>query len=137
MDIKINFKGGKVVEAEFKDIRILTDQSVKNGGEGSAPEPFAYYLASIGTCAGVYILGFCQSRQIPTEGISLTQHNTFIKPPPGKPGLVKISFDITVPPDFPEKYLDALIRVADQCAVKKSILNPPEFEIKVSKESGP
>jgi len=134
MDIKINFKGGKMVEAEFEDIRIMTDQSIKHGGEGTAPEPFAYYLASIGTCAGVYILGFCQARQISSEGISLIQHNTFIPPPPGKPGLVKISLEIIVPPAFPEKYLDALIRVADQCAVKKSILNPPEFEIKVSKE---
>lgn len=134
MDIKINFKGGKVVEAEFGDQKITTDQSVKNGGQGTAPEPFAYYLASIGTCAGVYIHGFCQARQIPTDGISLIQHNTFVDPPPGKPGLVKISLEVIVPPDFPKKYTEALVRVADQCAVKKSILNPPEFEIRVDQK---
>ncbi len=67
MNIKITFGGGKKVNAEFKDFIVKTDQSIKSGGDGSAPEPFQYFLSSIGTCAGIYVLSFCESRKIPTE----------------------------------------------------------------------
>ncbi len=130
MDIKITFPGGKRVNAEYNDMVIETDQSVKNGGGGSAPEPFMYFLSSIGTCAGIYVLGFCQKRDIPTHGISLTQRMEFTEEAPKKTRLSKISIDIIVPPDFPEKYHDALVKVANQCAVKKAIISPPDFEIK-------
>jgi ribosomal protein S12 methylthiotransferase accessory factor len=132
MEIRITFPGGKKVNAEYDGFTIRTDQSVKNGGEGSAPEPYMYFLSSIGTCAGIYLVGFCQSRNIPTDGISLVQKNEFVSPSPGKVRLGKVRLEITVPPDFPEKYLDALARVVDQCAVKKTILDPPEFEVHTS-----
>ncbi|MBF0539203.1 MAG: OsmC family protein [Nitrospirae bacterium] len=130
MDIKITFPGGKRVNAEIEGMTIATDQSVKNGGDGSAPEPFKYFLASIGTCAGIYVLSFCQKNGIPTEGITLTQRHEYLNDPSGKPYMAKLHIEINVPGDFPEKYRDAIIRVAEQCAVKKAIMSPPEFVVK-------
>jgi putative redox protein len=102
---------------------------VKYGGEGSAPTPFEYFFASIGICAGIYVLGFCEGRKIPSEGLSLIEHLVHEKRG-DKVVLKKIMLGIIVPPEFPEKYHKALMKVADQCAVKKTILNPPEFEIR-------
>jgi len=132
MDIKITFPGGKKVFAEINGMIIKTDQPKEYGGEGSAPSPFLHFLASIGTCAGVYVLGFCQERGIPTDGISINQQMIYIPIEEGKVKLDKIVLDIIVPPTFPEKYLKAITRVADQCAVKKTIINPPGFEVKTS-----
>ncbi|MBF0520736.1 MAG: OsmC family protein [Nitrospirae bacterium] len=130
MEIKVSFGEGKIVKAEFGGFLVQTDQSVKNGGAGTAPEPFMYFLSSIGTCAGIYVLGFCQKNNISTENISLVQRNEFAPDEGGKMRLSRVSIDIQVPPDFPEKYYDAIIRVADLCAVKKTIMSPPEFDIK-------
>lgn len=130
MEINISFPGGKKVDAEINGLVIRTDQPVKYGGEGSAPSPFEHFLASIGTCAGIFILGFCQERKIPTENMSLTERLEYAKNEEGKMFLDRIVLEIVVPPDFPEKYHNALIKVADQCAVKKAIMNPPRFEIK-------
>ncbi|RMD57379.1 MAG: osmotically inducible protein OsmC [Nitrospirae bacterium] len=130
MEIKISFPGGKQVLAEYDGMKVLTDQPVKAGGSGMAPQPFMLFLSSIGTCAGYYVLSFCQSRNIPTEGIRLIQSQEFVSLGKGKHRLAKIKIDIIVPPDFPEKYYDALIRAVDQCAVKKAIYDPPEFEVR-------
>jgi putative redox protein len=130
IEIKISFPGGKKVDAEFNGFTVNTDQAVKDGGEGSAPSPFEYFLASIGTCAGIYVHSFCEKRKIPTKDISLLQRIEYRKTDEGKTVLEKIVIEIIVPPSFPEKYHQALIKVADQCAVKKTILNPPQFEVK-------
>jgi ribosomal protein S12 methylthiotransferase accessory factor len=118
------------VNAEFHNFTVRTDQSVKDGGEGSAPSPYEYFLASIGTCAGIYVLSFCENRKIPTDHISLEQRLEYRTIDEGKVVLDKIVIDIIVPPTFPEKYHQALMKVADQCAVKKTIMNPPNFEIR-------
>ena len=118
---------GKKIDAEFNGFTIRTDQSVHNGGEGSAPEPFTLFLASIGTCAGIFVSLFCQSRGISTEGIRLVQSHVVKES--GR-GIGKIELAIELPPDFPEKYKDAVINAANLCAVKKHILNPPEFVVK-------
>lgn len=131
-DMIVRFPGGKRVDADFLGFEIKTDQSVKVGGTGTAPEPFMLFLASIGTCAGIYVSGFCAQRNIPTDNITIRQK--LIPTPEGKIG--KIVLDIEVPPEFPEKYYDAVVRAANGCAVKKTIQNPPEFEVKtVLKES--
>ena len=126
MEIKIVSAGGKKVNALLKGFTIMTDQSKKNGGDGSAPEPFDHFLASIGTCAGIYVVSFCQERGIPTDNIAL-----ILRPlRDSETGILKkIALEIQLPPDFPEKYKKAVIRVADLCPVKKLFLNPPEFEI--------
>lgn len=104
---------------------------MKYGGENSAPTPYDYFLASIGTCAGIFVLSFCENRKIPTENISLVERLEYGKTKDGKVFIDKIVLEIIVPPDFPEKYHSALINVADQCSVKKTILNPPKFDVKI------
>ena len=122
----ISFGGGKKVDAEYRGFTIRTDQSPRNGGEGSAPEPFSLFLASIGTCAGVYVYSFCQERNLPTDNVRIVQ--THHRREEGN-GIGKISIDIEVPDDFPEKYRDTLVKVANLCAVKKHIQDPPVFEV--------
>ncbi len=128
--MEITFEGGKVVTALTNGHIIKTDQPLDNGGGDSAPAPFDLFLASIGTCAGIYVKSFCDKREIPTEGIKLIQKTVFdeITDLP-----TSISIDIQVPEGFPEKYLNSLISVAELCKVKKTILNPPLFDIKTSK----
>ena len=130
MNITITFPGGKKVNAEVNGMIISTDQPKLQGGEGSSPSPFHHFLASIGTCAGIYVLSFCQERGIPTDKITLTERLEYAPGPDGKSVLDTIAIDINVPSDFPEKYSNALIKVADQCAVKKAIMHPPKFAIK-------
>jgi hypothetical protein len=69
----VSFPGGKRVDASFEGFTVETDQSEKNGGAGAAPEPFELFLASLATCAGIYVLSFCQNRNIPTDGVRLMQ----------------------------------------------------------------
>lgn len=130
MDIKITFPGGKKVNADMNGMVIPTDQPKKLGGDDTAPSPYALFLASIGTCAGIYVLSFCQERKIPTDKISLSQRLEYTATAEGKSKLGKIVIDIHVPPDFPEKYHTALAKVAEQCAVKKTIQDPPQFEVR-------
>lgn len=124
--MEITFEGGKVVTAISHGHSIRTDQPENNGGTNSAPSPFELFLASIGTCAGVYVKSFCDNRQIPTDNIKIIQRTIFSE----ETGLpVKLTLDIKLPPDFPEKYRTSVINVAELCKVKKSIINPPVFEI--------
>jgi putative redox protein len=123
----VTFPGGKKVDTQVGAHVIRTDQPAAGGGEDSAPAPFGLFLAAIGTCAGIYVLGFCQKRELPTEGIRIRQRNTFDV----ETGvLAKVELDVEVPPSFPEKYRDALVRVADQCAVKKAIQAQPVFQVR-------
>ena len=126
MEMRIEFAGGSLVEAHFGDHTVRTDQPVKDGGEDSFPSPFALFLASLGTCAGYFVLKFCQSRGIPTEGIYLTQQ---IEADPMTHGLAAVRIELHVPPGFPEKYREAVLRAADQCAVRRTLLDPPEIEV--------
>jgi putative redox protein len=122
MDIEISFPGGARVDAGFGAYTVRTDQPPAGGGEGSAPTPFALFLASFGTCAGIYVLGFLRQRGLPTEGVRLIQRATR-NPASGMTERVEI--EILLPPDFPEKYRDAVVRAAEQCAVKKHLEKPP------------
>ncbi|NTU68592.1 MAG: osmotically inducible protein C [Chlorobiaceae bacterium] len=125
-DMIVTFAGGKRVDAEINGFTIKTDQGVYAGGEGSAPEPFLLFLASIGTCAGIFVLSFCQSRGIPTEGIRIVQSHEAKET--GR-GIGKIAITIELPEGFPEKYKDAVISAANLCAVKRHIMEPPVFEV--------
>ena len=127
MDMEITFAGGKKVNASFKGHVHKTDQPVSSGGDNSAPSPFELFLASIGTCAGIYVKSFCDQRNLPTENIKLVQ-SLIINPETKLPS--NISIEIQLPADFPEKYKDALVNVAELCAVKRTIANPPVFDIK-------
>jgi putative redox protein len=124
--MEIKFEGGKVVAAYTHGHVIRTDQPLDNGGSNTAPAPFDLFLASIGTCAGIYVKSFCDNRKISTDNIRITQTTEFDK----ETGLpVDITIDIKLPADFPDKYRDSVINVAELCKVKKSIAKPPVFNI--------
>lgn len=130
MDMKIYFPGGKKVYADFKGFTHKTDQPVYAGGEGSAPAPFELFLASIGACAGIFVLGFCQQRGIDAESIELVQSHDV---DPNTRMVKKVNIEIKLPPSFPEKYKNAVIQAANLCAVKKHMEMPPEFNVFTSK----
>jgi putative redox protein len=123
----VTFPGGKRVDAEYAGYTFRTDQPPQGGGEGSAPPPFDLFLASIATCAGIYVKGYCDSRGIATEGLGLEMR---IEREPEKHRVVRMVLEIKLPEGFPEKHREAVIRAADLCAVKKHILQPPAFEIR-------
>ncbi len=125
MDMEIFFPGKMRVAARYKGFVIETDQSEHGGGDGSAPAPFDLFLASIGTCAGVYVLSFLQQRGIPTEEAGVIMGH---ERDPETKLITKITLEIKVPPGFPEKYRDAVIRAAEMCAVKRHLDAPPAFD---------
>ncbi len=124
MEMTIDFPGGERVDAHFESRLIPTDQPPPHG-EGSAPAPFDLFTASIGTCAGIYVLSFCRERDISTDNVRVVQRMEFDE---SIGMMTKVELEIQVPPDFPQKYHKALVRSANQCAVKKHLENPPKFE---------
>lgn len=126
MEMKILFPGNKRVDAHYKGFTVQTDQPLESGGEGTAPAPLDLFLASLGTCAGIYVLGFCRQRGLSTDGIELRQTMEF---DPAKKMYSRIAIEIQVPAEFPEKYHEALVKSASLCAVKKHIQDPPAFDI--------
>ncbi len=124
MEMEIVFPGGARVDAITADgMRITTNQ------DGSAPAPFGLFLASIGTCAGIYVLSFCRQRGLPTEGMRIVQR---MDVNPLTHMVERVELDIQLPPDFPERYKEAVVRSAELCAVKKHLENPPAFEVHTS-----
>lgn len=126
MDMKITFPGNRKVAAEFDGRVLLTDQPVEAGGDGSAPAPFDLFLASLGTCAGIFVLSFCKKRDIPTEGLEIVQRAEWDE---AAHRVSKVTLRITLPEGFPEKYRDSVISTANLCTVKKHLAAPPAFEI--------
>ena len=124
--MEIIFEGAKVVTALYNGHAIKTDQPLDNGGENLAPAPFDLYLASIGTCAGIYVKSFCDKRSIPTDNIKVYQNIIWdeITELP-----VDITIEINLPIDFPAKYRESVINAAELCKVKKSISKPPKFKV--------
>ena len=126
MDIEVTFPGGKRVDARVGEFLVHTDQPVELGGAGSAVAPFELFLASLASCAGIYALGFCQARKLPTEGLKLTQHyelNADTKLP------AKVSITLQLPDGFPEMYRGAIVRAVEGCKVKKTVVSQPVFEV--------
>jgi putative redox protein len=129
MEMIVDFPGGSRVDAHFGSHTVRTDQPVTAGGENSAPTPFDLFLASLATCAGIYVLGFCRQRKLPVEGIRLSQR---VEVNPATKMVEKVLLDIQLPPDFPEQYKAAVIRAAEQCKVKKHLEIPPALEARTS-----
>jgi putative redox protein len=127
MEIVIDFPGKARVDAHVGPYTIMTDQPPQGGGDGSAPSPFTMFLSTIGTCAGIYVVGFCRQRNLPTENIRIIQR---ITSDPASGMVSRVDLDIQLPPDFPEKYKEAVIRSANQCAVKKHFERPPEIVVR-------
>lgn len=126
MEIKVELNGKKKVTGRFGGYEVVTDQPSSDGGDGSAPAPFEIFLASLATCAGFFVQSFCQTRGIPTDGISLIQRserdeNTHL--------VSLIQIEIRLPASFPEKYRTSVVAAANQCTVKKHLQNPPQMEV--------
>ena len=130
--MKITFPGGEKVFAHYNNFVIQTDQPALEGGEGSAPSPFDLFIASIGTCIGYYVLKFCKQREIPYEDIVLhlnEEWNLELR------RITRIKVTIELPPSFPAKYREAIVRTADQCTVKRHLVAPPEINIETKEKS--
>lgn len=130
MDIEICFPGGKKVDAIYKGFTIKTDQPEHEGGDGTAPEPFSLFLTSIGTCTGIYVLNFCQKRNIPTDGLKMilrTEKNKETHM------INKISMEIHLPKDFPDNHKNAILKTAGLCAVTKHLEKLPTIDISLKK----
>jgi len=130
MDIEVRLAGGERVEAQVGKHRIVTDQ------DGSAPQPFNLFLASIATCSGIYVARFCEKRKISTDGVRILQRS--IKNPETKM-IERIEIAIELPESFPAKYRDAVKRAVGQCSVKKHLEQAPTFEVttKAAQLTGP
>ena len=125
-DMMITFPGGKKVDVEYKGFVIKTDQPVYQGGDGTAPAPFDLFMASIATCAGYYVLAFCQRRDLSHEGLSVVMKK---ERNPETKRIDKIIIHIHLPADFPEKYKTAVIKSVNSCSVKIHMQRPPEFDV--------
>lgn len=126
MDMEITFPGGKRVVASWSGQRVETDQPLALGGGESAPAPYDLFLASLGTCAGIYALGFLQARGLPTEGLALRQHVTS-DPQTGL--AAEVTLEVVLPPGVPEKYRVGIQRAVEHCKVKKTLAAPPAFVV--------
>ena len=121
MNIEITFPGGDRVDATVRGHTVSTDQ------DDTAPSPFDLFLASIGTCAGIYVSRFCMQRGIDPREIRIAQR-AFADPGSGM--VTRIELEIRLPEGFPERYRDALTRAAGLCAVKKHLERPPVIEVR-------
>ena len=128
--MRVTFPGGKRVQAETRGFKIQTDQSETSGGNGPAPSPFDLFLASIATCAGYYVMAFCQQREIPTDDIEVTMdmaHNA------ERHLIERIDIAVSLPESFPDRYVSACVKAAEQCTVKRHLQDPPEIVLTAAK----
>jgi ribosomal protein S12 methylthiotransferase accessory factor len=130
----IRFPGKKKVVAEFDGFTVATDQPCEAGGDGGAPGPFDLFLASLGTCAGIFVLSFCQKRGIATDGLEIRQTLEWDE---ARHLATKIVLEISLPKDFPEKYRESLIKTADLCTVKRHLFEPPQIEVRTKAPGNP
>ena len=125
MVIGVRMGSGRIVEAEVNGAIIKTDQPVEDGGNGTAPSPFDFFLTSIATCAGYYVLDFCRNRDISTDDIGIEMQ---ANRNPDTHRIETVQIDIKLPDDFPAKYEKAVVRAAELCSVKKHIEHGISFE---------
>ncbi|XXF09232.1 OsmC domain/YcaO domain-containing protein [Pseudomonas sp. D2-3] len=126
MEIKVNFLDNLRLEAKFDDFTVIADQPIRYKGDGSAPGPFDYFLASSALCAAYFVKLYCQTRGIPTENIRLSQNN-IVDPENRYAQIFKIQVEL--PADISEKDRLGILRSIDRCTVKKVVQQGPEFII--------
>lgn len=126
MEIKVNFLDKLRLEAKFDDFTVIADQPIRYKGDGSAPGPFDYFLASSALCAAYFVKLYCSTRDIPTEHIRLSQNN-IVDPENRYRQIFKIQVEL--PPDISEKDRQGILRSIDRCTVKKVVQAGPEFVI--------
>lgn len=126
MEIKVNFLDNLRLEAKFDDFTVIADQPIRYKGDGSAPGPFDYFLASSALCAAYFVKLYCQTRDIPTDNIRLSQNN-IVDPENRYAQIFKIQVEL--PADISEKDRLGILRSIDRCTVKKVVQQGPEFII--------
>jgi ribosomal protein S12 methylthiotransferase accessory factor len=126
MEIKVNFLDKLRLEARFDDFTVISDQPIRYKGDGSAPGPFDYFLASSALCAAYFVKLYCETRNIPTENIRLSQNN-IVDPENRYQQIFKIQVEL--PPDIPEADRRGILRSIERCTVKKVVQAGPEFVI--------
>lgn len=126
MEIKVNFLDNLRLEAKFDDFTVIADQPIRYKGDGSAPGPFDYFLASSALCAAYFVKLYCDTRNIPTENIRLSQNN-IVDPENRYNQIFKIQVEL--PADISEKDRLGILRSIDRCTVKKVVQTGPEFII--------
>ncbi|AZT85649.1 OsmC domain/YcaO domain-containing protein [Marinobacter sp. NP-4(2019)] len=126
MEIKVNFLENLRLEAKFDDFTITTDQPIRYKGDGSAPSPFDYFLASSALCAAYFVRVYCKARDIPTENIRLSQNN--IVDPENRYNQI-FRIEVELPEDISDKDRQGILRSIDRCTVKKVVQTGPEFQI--------
>ncbi|MDO8893714.1 OsmC domain/YcaO domain-containing protein [Nitrosomonas sp.] len=126
MEIKVNFLDNLRLEAKFDDFTVITDQPIRYKGDGSAPSPFDYFLASSALCAGYFVRVYCLSRDIPTENIRLSQNN--IVDPENRYNQI-FQIQVELPESISDKDRQGILRSIDRCTVKKVVETGPEFKI--------
>ncbi|MDX1282684.1 OsmC domain/YcaO domain-containing protein [Shewanella colwelliana] len=126
MEIKVNFLDNLRLEAKFDDFTVTADQPIRYKGDGSAPSPFDYFLASSALCAAYFIKVYCKARDIPTENIRLSQNN--IVDPEDRYNQI-FQIQVELPEDISAKDREGILRSIDRCTVKKVVQTGPEFKI--------
>jgi ribosomal protein S12 methylthiotransferase accessory factor len=126
MEIKVNFLDKLRLEAKFDDFTVIADQPIRYKGDGSAPGPFDYFLASSALCAAYFVKLYCDTRNIPTENIRLSQNN-IVDPENRYQQVFKIQVEL--PADISDKDRQGILRSIDRCTVKKVVQAGPEFVI--------
>lgn len=127
-EIVVTLPGGRRVDAQVRSHVLHTDQPLDNGGGDTAPSPFELFLASIGTCAGIFVQGFCAKRGIATDGVRVVERAAFTDD-----GVLSgVELEVQLPPEFPERYRGAITAVVEQCSVKKAIAAQPLFTVRTS-----
>ncbi|MGB8417047.1 OsmC domain/YcaO domain-containing protein [Paraburkholderia sp.] len=126
MEIKVNFLDKLRLEAKFDDFTVVADQPIRYKGDGSAPGPFDYFLASSALCAAYFVKLYCVTRNIPTENIRLSQNN-IVDPENRYQQIFKIQVEL--PADISDKDRQGILRSIDRCTVKKVVQAGPEFVI--------
>ncbi len=128
MEIKVNYLDNLRLEAKFDDFTVISDQPIRYKGDGSAPGPFDYFLASSAMCAAYFVKVYCNTRNIPTDNIRLSQNN-IVDPEDRYKQIFKIQVEL--PEDISEKDRLGIIRSIDRCTVKKVVQASPDFQIEV------
>ncbi len=126
MEIKVNFLENLRLEAKFDDFTVVTDQPIRYKGDGSAPSPFDYFLASSALCAAYFVRVYCKARDIPTENILLSQNN--IVDPENRYNQI-FRIEVELPENISDKDRQGILRSIDRCTVKKVVQTGPEFQI--------
>ena len=124
-ELIVSIPSGRRVDVAVGGHVVHTDQPLDNGGEDSAVSPFELFLASVGACAGIFVQGFCAKRGLPCDEIRIVERPAY----DAQGTLTQVELEVQLPASFPAKYRDALLRVIDQCSVKKAIAAQPAFRV--------